>query len=184
LTNVITFVSSGSGKTASHVRIEYEQTPDDWAEFGEYCALNASQLRNAARNGVQNGTILFLMVFGAIAYFAKSWLAVVVGVALAAFWTWHWPRQLIRDARKSMAANDAPCLRGRHVLEALPEGLRAQCDVAETTTRWAGIHSIGETDTHVFVMLSEVQGYTIPRSRIVSGDLSALLKAVKLYRSR
>ena len=161
------------------MRIEYELTPGDWAEFGEYVATHASAMRKVVREGQQSGTIAVLLVFGALSWALKSWFPLVVGAVLAALWLWHWPRQIVRKSRESMLARDLLCLKGRHVLEALPEGLRSHCDVSDITTRWAGIHAIAETPSHVFVMLSEVQGYTIPRAGIVSGDLEELVRLVR-----
>ena len=140
------------------MRIEYELTPEDWAAFGEYVATHASAMRKVVREGQQSGAIAMLLVFVALSWALKSWFPLVVGAVLAALWMWHWPRQVVRKARESVVARDLPCLQGRHVLEALPEGLRSHCDISDTTTRWAGIHSIGETPSHVFVMFSEVQG--------------------------
>lgn len=74
-----------------------------------------------------------------------------------------------------------PCLRGRHVMEALSTGLLGSCDITSRTTQWNGVAGIAETSSHVFVMLAPEQGYVIPRKRIVSGDLDRFVEAVRAH---
>ena len=160
------------------MRIEYDLTPEDCAAFGEYCVLNSPAVRRMTQVAVVGGIALSLITFGAFWLRSGSawWLA--AGFAVAVAWGWYWPRQVVANARAGMSNRERPCLRGRHVMEALPAGLVAKCDVTEATIRWVGIHSIARTTNHVFVMRSDIEGFVIPIGRVTSGDIDQFVKEV------
>ncbi|MFN2400650.1 MAG: YcxB family protein [Gemmatimonadaceae bacterium] len=64
-------------------------------------------------------------------------------------------------------------------MEATPEGVHASCEISDYLTRWPGVQSVVETPDHVFVILVQGSGYTIPRSRLVSGDLKGFVQLFK-----
>jgi hypothetical protein len=164
------------------MRIEYELQPEDWAAFAEHCALTSPTYRRAARNvAVAGSLILFLLgAFAGAAANSVIWPA--AGVALALAWLWYWPRQLVRSVRENAMRQERPCLTGRHVMEALPDGLHARCDITDSLTRWAGVTDIVAASRHVFVMLGEMKGYTISKSRVDSGDIESFITAARRYR--
>jgi hypothetical protein len=82
-----------------------------------------------------------------------------------------------------MAAKERACLRGRHFMEALPAGLRSRCDLADSTIAWAGIRDAIETPDHVFLMLDELQGYVLPKQRVVAGNVGRFLLEVARFRA-
>ncbi|HEU4889118.1 MAG TPA: YcxB family protein [Thermoanaerobaculia bacterium] len=161
------------------MRIEYDITPEDWAAFGEYHARTSPQFRRATRVGVMNGMLILLLAGTAmsLAMHSIAWLA--LGLCGAAVWGWYWPRQVEANTRSYMAGKDLPCLRGRHVIEALPEGLRAKCDVTESLVAWVGVRGVIQTPEHVFVMLDRLQGYVIPKKLVVSGELEPFTREVE-----
>lgn len=159
-------------------RIEYDITPDDWADFGEYHARTSAQCQRVVHMGVTVGILLILAIATAWSAVTHSLVWLYAGLALGAAWGFYWPRRVIANVRTSMARKDQPCLRGRHMMESLPEGLRAKCDVSDSTTGWTAIHDVVQTPDHVFVILHSLQGYVIPRKRVTSGELDLFVREV------
>jgi hypothetical protein len=67
-------------------------------------------------------------------------------------------------------------------MEALQDGLRAKCDVIDSLIGWVGIHDLIQVPEHLFVMLSAMQGYVIPKARVISGDVDAFLREFQRLR--
>lgn len=153
------------------MRIEYLLTPDDWAAFGEHHARNAPHFQRAKNRAVRNGVLLALVIGVATCIVTKSAVPSVIAACAAIGWAWNASGRLVADVRTHMASKERACLRGRHILEALPAGLRSRCDIADSTVAWAGIREVIETSDHAFLMLDELQGYVIPKKHIVAGDV-------------
>lgn len=164
------------------MRIEYELQPEDWAAFAEHCALNSPTYRRAARNVAVAGSLVLLLLGALAGAAANSLIWPAAGVALAVAWLWSWPKQLVRNVRENAMRQERPCLTGRHVIEALPDGLHASCDVTDSVTRWTGVTEIVAASRHVFVMLGELKGYTINKSRVASGDIESFITTARRYR--
>jgi hypothetical protein len=165
------------------MRIEYDLTAEDWADFGEYCARTAPEFRRAIHGGITSGVLTIVVVSGLLWLKTSSLGLVLVGAVTAVAWGLFWPRRLVSHVRAHMRKRQLQCLTGLHILEATPEALLAKCDVTESTTRWAGIDHVAETARHVFVMLSDVQGYVIPKARIRGGDLDQFAREAQSYAS-
>ena len=165
------------------MRIEYLLTPDDWAAFGEYCARNSPHLQSAKNRGILNGVLLALMIGLATCIFTKNAVPLVIATCAAIGWSWNASGRLVAHVRKDMASKERRCLRGVHVLEVLPAGLRSKCDITDSTVAWIAIREVIETSDHIFVMLDELQGHVIPKQRISAGDVRDFLLEVAKYRT-
>src|SRR5207247_2899337 len=91
------------------------------------------------------------------------------------------PSLMYRNIRRHAVARKRPCIHGRHVLEADSTGLRAKCDISESLHAWAGVKSIEPKGKHVFVFIGDSLGYTVPRARILSGDLDRFVELASGY---
>lgn len=165
------------------MQIEYILTPDDWAAFGEYQARHSPSFQRAKTRTVLNGILLGVGIGIMLWIYATPVVALVVATCSVAGAAWYGPRQLIAHTRAHMAAKDRACLRGHHFIEALPEGLRSRCDIADSTLAWRGILNVIDTPDHIFIMLDELQGYVVPKQRIVAGDVARFLVAVEEFRA-
>ena len=165
------------------MRVEYELTPEDWADFGEYCARTAPEFRRASRRSIVSGVLAIVILCVLLWLTMRSLGLVVVAGAFGLAGLLLWPNQLVSRARSHMQRRELRCLTGRHILEATPEALIAKCDVTESTTKWAGVHHVAETTRHVFVMLSDVQGFVIPKARVQSGNLEQFASEAMEYAS-
>lgn len=166
------------------MQIEYELTPDDWGAFGEYNARNSPQFQRAKnRRGVLNVVLLALSIGVAASIFAKSPVPLIIAICAAIGASWNASGRLITEVRTQMTSMERACLRGQHSLEVLPEGLRFRCDVSDSTIAWRGIRDVVETNDHVFVMLDEMQGYVVPKQRVISGDVRTFLLEVAKFRT-
>ena len=165
------------------MQIEYILTPDDWAAFGEYHARHSPHFQRVKNRATLNGILLAVVIGVTLWIYANAAVALVMAICIAAGSAWYGPRQLVAHTRAHMAAKERACLRGRHVMEALPAGLRSRCDVADSTIAWVGIRDAIETPDHVFLMLDELQGYVVPKQRIVAGDAGRFLLEVARFRA-
>ena len=165
-------------------RIEYQLTPDDWAAFGEHVARTAPGFRNSKHVGRVVGMVMILAASAFLWQQSGSNWWIAAGLVAALVWAWYWPRYLIAHVGSHMRDREQPCLRGRHLIEATQQGLSAECDITQSTVRWTGISAIAETATHIFVMLNDVQGYVIPKTRITSGSVETFLSEMNQYRGR
>lgn len=165
------------------MQIEYVLTPDDWADFGEYHARNSPHLQRAKNQAILNGVLLALVIGIATCMIVKSAAPLLVAAGAAIGWAWNASRQLVARVRTHMASKERACLRGRHILEVLPAGLRSRCDITDSTVAWAGIHDVIETSDHAFFMIDELQGHVVPKQRILSGDVRAFLIEVAKFRA-
>jgi hypothetical protein len=162
------------------MRVEYDLNADDWADFGEYCVRTAPEGRLAKRRGMVSAALTTAVLCALVwLKFGLSW---PVGAAIGgACWALYWPHRLVSHARAHMRSRKRLCLTGRHFAEATPEALITKCEVAESTTKWSGVHHVTETAHHVFVMLSDVQGFVVPKARIRSGDLDQFVREAQTY---
>src|SRR6187200_2084201 len=100
------------------MRIEYELTPEDWSDFGEYCARTSPEFSRARRRNMVSG-LLFIVIACIIIWVMMASLASVVVVAVFGL-AGHflWPGRLVSRARSQMTKRERPCLTGLHALEA------------------------------------------------------------------
>jgi hypothetical protein len=166
------------------MRIAYEITPEDWAAVGEHYVRTSAEMKRIRHMWVLGG---ILCVLGAAALLwsrtgSPVWM--LAGLPLAAVWAWYWPRRVIANVRSYMARQDRPCLRGRHMMEALPEGLHARCDITNSTVAWIGIHDIIQTPDHVFVILAGLQAYVIPRKLVVAGEVDRFVVEAQRFHAQ
>lgn len=165
------------------MRIEYEITPEDWSAFGEYHARTSLRMRRFIYSGAAFGVMFVLAVTGLLSATAHSVSYLWFGVAYSIFWVWYWPRRVVANVRAHMAAKSRPCMSGLHVIEALPDGLHTKCDLSESRIGWAGIRRVIRTTDHAFVMLDDLQGYVIPKRRVVAGDFEPLIDEIESRRA-
>jgi hypothetical protein len=165
------------------LRIEYELKPEDWGEFAVYLAGQSRSLRRTKWIVLLVGTgSLLIFAAGQVREHDTIWA--VGGSLLAVAWWLSVPHLISRSMRRQAMTRERPCLRGRHTLEIVEEGIRATCDVSNSLHRWAGIRSIVGTSTHVFILIGEVMGYTVPRAGIVGGNLDAFVDAARAHCNR
>jgi hypothetical protein len=165
------------------MQIEYVLTPDDWAAFGEYHARHSPHFQRV-KNRMTLNAILLAIAFGVILWiYANAAMALSVAICSAAGSVWYGRRQLVAHVRAHMTSKERACLRGPHFMEALPAGLRSRCDITDSTIAWVGIRDAIETPDHVFLMLDELQGYVVPKKRIVGGDVGLFLLEIAKFRA-
>src|SRR5689334_16536356 len=115
------------------MRIEYQLTPEDWADFGEYCARTAPEFRRALRKNIASGVITAVVLAILLGLTTRS-LTMVVAVAVCGVaGAVLWPNRLVSLARSRMQNRERSCLTGRHMLETTPEALVASCNVTQST---------------------------------------------------
>ncbi len=164
------------------MRVEYELAPEDWAAFAERCALRSRPFRQTRLYMQGLGSLAILIAV--VRFIGPSTEAALLTLLLVGCWWWLAPQLLYRRVRRQAIVRDRPCLKGRHVLEADSECLRAKCDVSDSRHKWAGVRAVESQRTHVFVFVGDSLGYTVPRSRVVSGDLERFVEVANGYAGR
>jgi hypothetical protein len=165
------------------VRLEYELIPEDWGAFVDYCTVHSKPSRKVSRTVRWVGSIAFSLM-SIIMWQARGLVWFVGCVFLVTAWWVYAPHLFRLSVRRQAMAHKRPCLRGRHTMEAVNDGVRASCDVSESLHRWAGIREVAKTQAHVFLLIGDSMGYTIPRERVLSGDIDAFADAVRSKVSR
>jgi hypothetical protein len=83
----------------------------------------------------------------------------LIVLALGVMFWWIISR-LYRTAVRPLRAGS---LVGRRRVELSEDGVRQLAELHDAKTRWAGVLSIDETPSHIFLMTDKLAGYIIPR---------------------
>ena len=156
--------------------VEYELAAEDWGAFAQYCAAHSRSFRRTLLRSQIVGALALLFV-GVGLFHGSVTQRIVMSVLLAILYWWVISRLAYRRIWQGAVSLERPCNRGRHTVESTAEGIRARCDVTESLHTWAGVRSVASLPAHVFIFIGESLGYAIPRTRVVSGDLDAFVKA-------
>jgi hypothetical protein len=165
------------------MRIEFTLSPADWAQFGEFQVSRLATVRRQVRRTQAVMATAVALLSLAAAMVLDSWGIGSVAFGAGIIVVWDVPRQVRANARRQMAAlfdeGRNPCVRGRHRLEALAEGLAARCDASQSLTAWPAIEAVAQTPSHAFLLLGGGRGLVIPRERIIEGSLDSFLARVR-----
>jgi hypothetical protein len=165
------------------MHIEFTLSPADWAAFGEFQARHLATVRRQIRRAQVVSATAVVLLAVAVAVLVDPWGIAIVALGAGMIVVWDIPRQIRANVRRQMAAlfdeGRNPCVRGRHRLEALAEGLAARCDASQSLTAWSAIEDVAQTPSHAFLLLGGGRGLIIPRERIVEGSLDSFLARVR-----
>ena len=164
------------------MRIEYDLAPEDWGEFAVFCSGESPSIKRT----VWTTRVLVsatLVIVGVTTDSPRRLMWILGGLLSAAAWWIVAPYLVRRSLRRNALTRHRPCLRGRHLLEIVDAGIRAKCDVSESLHKWAGIRRVVSTPTHVFVMIGDSLGYTVPRARLVEGDIDVFVRDARSHLS-
>ena len=164
------------------LKIEYDLAPEDWGEFAIFWASDSPSIkRSILTTRLLVSATLVLVCLTKDSPHRVLW---ALGGVLSAVAWWGIAPSLVNESLRRKAENRyRPCLRGRHMLEIVDTGIRAKCEVSESLYKWAGIRRVVSTPTHVFVMIGDSLGYTVPRARMVEGDLDVFVKNAREHLS-
>lgn len=165
------------------MKIEYELSPADWLAFGMHHVNHAPVVKQWRGRVRDIGSCVVLVAVMVPALATGWWGFFPLALAAAIGWYLGAPPLLVRYMQRqwSSAVVDTrsnSCLRGRHTMEILPEGLRAVCDVQDTTLRWHAVSHVEATDQHSFVYIDPEQAYVVPRRGLLSGDYEHFFAAL------
>jgi hypothetical protein len=94
--------------------------------------------------------------------FGRRWLRLFSGIIL---------NRMIRGSNLGSSVG-AQCL----VVD--KQGLCIYSDSGEARIHWSALQSVEHSDTHSYIMLSDVSGMVVPHSSIVAGDLQTVLTEI------
>lgn len=162
------------------MRVEYTLSKSDWLALADHYVATAPTYRRAILTTrlvtpIACGLTVLALERDRISNLAVG--GIVLVVAVIAWFTV--PGSIRRSVRKYILRQTRVCHEGPHVLEVRAEGLYSTCARGESTLAWMALDSVAETPTHVFVTLSEANGFAIPRGGITSGDLGAFTAVLR-----
>ena len=84
-----------------------------------------------------------------------------------------------RAVGNTLARCSQRCAGEPHNAEALADGLKIYCPLADSLLRWRAIEGMAETSTHTFVLLTDMSGYVFPRVGLTAGDAEQFASAIR-----
>jgi len=150
--------------------------------FLDYHSQHSAAAREVRRQ--QNYGYLFLLAaFGLVLwYFGAVALAIAI-LVLGPIWAALWPARARRLARNQAARfypkGPNPMFDGPHVLRLDDAGLVSIAAGAESRTPFASIQRIVDTTDYLFVYVSAIQAFVVPRRRVSRGDATAFAEQLQ-----
>jgi hypothetical protein len=153
------------------MEIEYELTLDDLVAFNKYHYKHSRAYRRQWLRGWLLPAAIILLPWLALA--GSTWSAGRSAMALwplaigAPLYLALYPllvrRQFGRLVPAFLKEGDNNTLLGKHRLAIGPNGLRTVNEHHESTVRWSGVERIAQDDDYLFVYVSAMSAYIVPR---------------------
>jgi len=162
------------------MRLDYALGPQDWQALADHLVERSPLYsRTVARNRT-NAVMWPVAATLPLAVMSGSpyWLA--GGLLLGAVFALGVPSRTKKAFGAALIRCSSRCLAQPHYAEALPAGLHINCPLADSTTKWAAIDQIIETDQHIVFLIGEGSGYVVPRST-TGGDARAFVQAARAF---
>jgi len=166
------------------MKIEYETTPAD-AEAWQQHVLTLPASKRAIRRQVGSMAFTTGLLVGAMAYGSTRNLiaAFLVGgvlfLVIAALAGSALRDQILKNARRALAADPTNPALGYHTLEITPEAVTETSSHHVLSVRWDAVASAIRTENHLFIQLRSLAAIIVPlRSFSSTVDQDAFIRFV------
>lgn len=156
------------------MKISFELTIDDWMEFQKYYLSISKQFQRAK-------TIIIIMIpsmliipllfdysrgefsyFNLISFFVFSILGILFIPRLS-------EKYSLLSARKMLDEGDNSALLGNHEIEFTGDYFFVKEPGSECKIKWSAINKIEENEKYIFIFITSVTAYIIPKFKITDG---------------
>lgn len=140
------------------------------ADMAAFQRFVTARIRRSVRTPIYFGVlVLFAVILGELLrrlpalQFHTPTAALVIGLGGLLWWV------LSRLYRHAALPVEGGALVGPRRIELTEEGVRQVSDTQDGRSTWAGILSVHETPTHIFLMTDRLAGYIVPSKAFASG---------------
>ena len=165
--------------------IEYEVREADLVAFNHYHAASSDTLKSAYRRNRYVST-LTLVLLAVLCWRAWDALPLALSFGLFGFiWFFFSPRYVRRERGKQVkrmyaeGRNEGTI--GRQKLRVAPSGLTNSSEQGESQINWSAVERIAETPSHIFIYISAVTAFVIPRETTSGANLESLVHRMREF---
>ncbi len=148
--------------------VQFTAVKADMAAFQRFVT---ARIRRSVRTPVYFGVlVLFAVILGELLrrvpalQFHTPTAALVLGLGGLLWWV------LSRLYRYAALPVDGGALVGPRRIELTDDGVRQVSETQDGRSTWAGILSVDETPTHIFLMTDRLAGYIVPVTAFTTAD--------------
>lgn len=162
--------------------IEFEITKEDIVQFNIFINFRNRYLKRQASYWRYGLSVFFLMValIGGIKEFLDSkteyptmlaiefallWFSIYLIIAIA--WFLIWPTIFNKHVKKSVNRYfdnlDDDTSIGKHLMLFDEDTIQDSVDAGTETTNWSAVKEITEINDHIYISLSEIRAYIVPK---------------------
>jgi hypothetical protein len=152
------------------MRLEYELTKQDYIDFNIYYIKNSDTLKRSLIIQRYVMAVFFLIIPFAIYRVTDIplwyWLAVffVVAVLWVIFYPKYFMSATIKRISKLVDEGKNKDMLGKHIITVNEEGIKEESKNGDSRINWDGVEKVAEAENHIFIYISSVMAYIIPKS--------------------
>ena len=165
--------------------VEYDLTAEDVIEFSRHLLRSDPVFRRGYRLGFLAGPVfglLFLLATGHHGAVSSSIKILAPTLLFSAFYVKFYRQQVADHVKRAYGPEGG--LLGKRRLTLSSAGLEEWSEKSTTNQLWAGIQSVQETPTGIYLMVAPGAGYIVPKRAFGSMDVAdEFLKRVARYRA-
>lgn len=169
--------------------VRYRVEPDDIATFGVSACTRNGQMRNG-RLFLAYLTMCLAFIVGAAvamgqstkARFVASFIVFLLMGACVAYASWRsYPKSIRKNMLKQETPAISPTLFGDLSLSVAEGGLTVEHALSTTHLKWAAVRELVETPEHLFLMVSPIRGYVVPKASLTGATLAELAAEIRRH---
>lgn len=169
------------------MKITYENTPEDAVAFSKYHSDNSPTVRQARRFYTlavpASVMILFLCLphRAEVSKTSRLIKASLYGACSAvAYLALSYSSQR-RQTRRLYAEGENRAIFGRREMAIDESGLVEKTEFSETWLSWMAVERVVETDKHLFILVSALSAYIIPKTALTEVDAELFVSTARKY---
>lgn len=153
---------------------EYELSKQDYIDFNIYHMKNSDTLKRSLHLQQYLLPIFYLIMPFILAGITDIplviWLTtfVIVAVLWVIFYPKYFMSSTIKRISKLVDEGKNKDMLGKHCIIVDEDGIVEKTENGESRTKWNGVEKVTETEKYVFIYISSIMAYIIPKSVFVS----------------
>lgn len=169
------------------MQIEYDLTVDDYIRFNEYHLGNSLTVRRIRQRSVAAGPVIYMAIGVALSVKDRHPFSLVLTAIVSIVYAWAFPiywRRTMRSRMRKFLAEGARAGGSEHgTLSIDEEGIHDTGPNGSSTTKWHAVTKVVDTDTDLYIYVSNVKAFIIPRRLFEDrGHLERFTREVRQFR--
>lgn len=174
------------------MKFQYELTKQDYIDFNIYHIRNSGTLKRTLF--IQRYVIAVIYLFIPFILVKVTdiplWYWLSAFTITAVLWVTFYPKYFvsgtIKRILKMLDEGRNKDMLGKHIFTVNEEGIIEESENGESKINWSGVEKVIETEKHIFIYISSISAYIIPKSTFEDEDIkNEFLKSLdkNLYKS-